>query len=143
LDHDGCTESCAGEELGLALIANRGWLADDDLISRVGGMCLGEMMCKRLNDTARGAVAPYRLALPDASMQLGIAATAFYYVSQYRLRSFEAFTAKIAQYPAGSKFMLEPTVPRTDDQRLLEEKVEELVKRDGMSLERPSWWPAN
>jgi hypothetical protein len=145
LDRDGCKASCAGEELGTALISSPGWFVDDPLMSRLVGMCIGEKMCKRLKDAARAGQVPYRVILPDASMPPGVEAFGIspYCVGQYRLQSFDAFAAKIAQYPAGSKFMLFPTSPRTEDQHRLEEKVQALVQKNGMSIERPPGWPMN
>jgi hypothetical protein len=61
-----------------------------------------------------------------------------YEIGQYDLKSLELFEAKLAQFPAGSKFSLIPTSPRNGDQLKLEKEVEALFTKHGMTLEVPA-----
>ena len=52
-----------GMELGRALIANQGWFADQDLISRVLARCIGKQMCsQRSAILASSGKQPYRVS---------------------------------------------------------------------------------
>lgn len=141
LDHQGpglhpCGEVCVGEALATALISNQGWLADQTLISRVLNRCVGEKMCKRLNDVARTADPPYQVILPDATDPLGIGVKQSYNVAQYAAMSRDLLKAKISQYPAGTKFVLLSVWPPTEDQRRLEGEVRSIFQKSGMTLEK-------
>jgi hypothetical protein len=133
-----CGGVCIGESLGEALIANQGWLADRSLISRVVHRCVGKEMCKQLKDVARSAVSPYQVVLPDASDPLGIRVIQSYNVAQYAAMSRSLLDAKISQYPPGTKFVMSSVWPVTEDQRKLEDEVQALFKKNGMSLEKPA-----
>jgi len=133
-----CGEVCTGEELGTALIANQGWLADRTLISRVLHSCVGKQVCERLKDVARSAAPPYQVILPDAADPLGIGFKQSYNVAQYAAMSRDLLDAKINQYPPGTKFVLFRTWPVTEDQRKLEDEVQAIFKKNGMSLEKPA-----
>ena len=111
-----CGEVCIGEELGDALIANQGWLADQALISRVLHRCVGKEMCKQLKDVARSAAPPYQVILPDAADPLGIRVMQSYNVAQYAAMSRDLLDAKISQYPTGTKFVLSSVWPVAEDQ---------------------------
>jgi hypothetical protein len=127
--------SIIGEELGNALISGQGWFADRELIARVLKKCVGESMCKRLKDDAGGAVAPYRLDLPDLTMSDGMV-DEFIGVAQYGTRSLKLFEAKINQFPLGSKFVLPRWYrPSNSDEQQLEESVRAIIEKHGMSLE--------
>jgi hypothetical protein len=141
LDHPGpgmhsCGEVCIGEELGEALIANQGWLADQALISRVLHRCVGKEMCKQLKDLARSAVPPYGVILPDAADPRGIGVVESYNVAQYAPVSGDLLEAKISQYPHGTRFVLFRAWPLTEDQRKLEDKVQAIFEKSGTSLEK-------
>jgi len=143
LDHPGpgvhaCGEVCTGEALGEALISNQGWFADRALISRVLHRCVGKEMCKELKDVARSAAPPYQVTLPDAADPLGIRVVQSYNVAQYASMSRDLLEAKISQYPTGTKFFLSRAWPVTEDQRKLEDEVQAIFERNGMSLEKPA-----
>jgi hypothetical protein len=127
-----------GESLGEALIANQGWLADQALISRVLHRCVGKEMCKQLKDVARSAAPPYEVILPDAADPLGIRFMQSYNVAQYAAMSRDLLDAKISQYPTGTKFVLSSVWPVAEDQRKLEDEVQAIFKKNGMSLEKPT-----
>jgi len=133
-----CEEVCTGEALGRALIANQGWLADQDLISRVLRRCVGEQMCKTLNDIARAATHPYQVILPDATDPSGVHVKQSYNVAQYSPMSRELLEAKIKQYPPETKFVLLSVWSSTEDQRKLEGEIQAIFEKNGMSLGRPT-----
>jgi len=143
LDHPGpglqpCGEVCVGEELGTALIANQGWLADRTLISRVLHRCVGKQVCERLKDVARSATAPYQVLLPDTADPLGISVVQSYNVAQYATMSRDLLAAKISQYPPGTRFVLSRAWPVTEDQRKLEDQVQAIFEKSGTFLETPT-----
>jgi hypothetical protein len=125
-----------GQELGEALIANQGWLADQALISSVLEKCVGELMCKALNDSAAWAKPPYRVSLPDTTDPLGVDFPQVYGIAQYGTKSLALLVAKLRQYPAGTKFVLWSTWADTEDQHQLEREVQAIFTKNGMSLER-------
>jgi hypothetical protein len=120
-----------GENLASALIANQGWLADDGLISRVSQLCIGKQLCDRVKQIANTAkVEPFPVsAFKAGSMQN-------YEIAQYSAKSLELLDAKIAQFPRGSRFVLENNQPDTEDQRHLEDQVKAVFENRGMILER-------
>jgi len=120
-----------GENLASALIANQGWLADEELISRVSQLCVGKQLCDRVKQVANSAkVEPFPVAaFKTGSMQN-------YEIAQYGAKSLELLDAKIAQFPRGSKFVLENIQPDTEDQRRLEDQVKALFEKHGMVLEK-------
>jgi hypothetical protein len=143
VDHPGpgmhpCGEVCTGEELGKALIANQGWLANQSLISRVLHRCVGKEMCKQLQDLARSALPPYRVILLDAADPGGLGVTESYNVAQYAPMSRDLLEAKISQYPLGTRFVLFRPWPLTEDQRKLEDKVQAIFENSGTSLQKPT-----
>jgi hypothetical protein len=131
-----CGEVCTGEELGEALIANQGWLADEALISRVIHRCVGKEMCKQLKEVARSAVPPYRVILPDAADPRGMGVVESYNVAQYAPMSRDLLEAKVSQYPPGTRFVLFRAWPLTEDQRKLEDKVQAIFVKSGALLEK-------
>jgi hypothetical protein len=131
-----CGEVCTGEALAYALLTNQGWLADQGLISRVLRRCVGKEMCKELKDVASSAAPPYHVTLPDTADPLGISATESYNVAQYAPTSRDLLDAKISQYPPGTSFVLLSAWPLTEDQRKLEDEVQAIFKKNGMSLEK-------
>jgi hypothetical protein len=124
-----------GEELGTTLIFNQGWFADGTLISRVLHRCVGKQVCERLKDVARSAAPPYQVILPNTADPLGIGFVQSYNVAQYAPMSRDLLEAKINQYPSATNFVLVRTAPLTDDQRKLEDEVQAIFKKSGMSLE--------
>ena len=57
-------------------------------------------------------------------------------LAQYAPRSRGLLVAKISQYPPGTKFLLFSGWPRTEDQQKLEDEVQAIFKKNGMSLEK-------
>jgi hypothetical protein len=57
-----------------------------------------------------------------------------YQVAQYNLKSLELFEAKIAQFPRGTRFSLIPISPQNQDQRQLENEVQTILEKNGMTL---------
>jgi|HubBroStandDraft_1064217.scaffolds.fasta_scaffold23647_2 hypothetical protein len=133
-----CEEVCMGEELGTSLISSQGWFADPTLISRVLHRCVGKQVCERLKDVARSAAPPYQVILPNTADPLGIGFVQSYNVAQYAPMSRNLLDAKINQYPSATNFVLVRTAPLTDDQRKLEDEVQAIFKKNGMSLEKPA-----
>jgi len=133
-----CGEVCMGEELGVTLISGQGWFADRTLISRVLHGCVGKRVCERLKDVARSAAPPYQVILPDTADPQGIGVVQSYNVAQYAPMSRDLLDAKINQYPSATNFVLLRTAPVTDDQRKLEDEVQAIFKKNGMSLEKPA-----
>lgn len=130
-----CEPVCTAEALGGALLANQGWLADQELISRVVRRCAGKEMCKALNDLAGSAAPPYLVTLPDVPSFSGVES---FNVAQYTPMSRELLAAKIRQYPRGTKFVLSRVGPVSEDQRKLEEEIRVIFEKNGMSLENPA-----
>jgi hypothetical protein len=143
LDHPGpglhtCGDDCTGGALGWALLANQGWIADQALISRVLERCIGKEMCKNLNDLARSAAPPYLVTLPDASNPLGLNGLGSYNLAQYSPMSRDLLAAKIRQYPPGTKFVISRVGPVSEEQRKLEDEIQVIFEKNGMSLEKPA-----
>jgi hypothetical protein len=133
--HDENSGLKEGRSLGLALIANQGWFADQALVTRVIGMCVGQQMCKALRDAVAAGDPLNRVVVPDASASLGILSNESFAVAQYNPRSREQLEAKLSQYPRGTKFTLFRVWSRTEDQQKLEDEVRAIFKKHGMILE--------
>ena len=134
-DTDPATESgyaisALGQNLGEALIANQGWIADPKLIGEIVSRCVGEQMCRELRQLGSEASAP----TPSVSIHPS-APYEGYWIGQYNSKSLELFEAKLMQFPAGSNFTLAPISPRSGDQLRLEEKAQALFMKHGMTLE--------
>ena len=134
-DTDPATESgyaisALGQNLGEALIANQGWIADPKLIGEIVSRCVGEQMCRELRQLGSEASAP----TPSVSIHPS-APYEGYWIGQYNSKSSELFEAKLMQFPAGSNFTLAPISPRSGDQLRLEEKAQALFMKHGMTLE--------
>jgi hypothetical protein len=56
-------------------------------------------------------------------------------IAEYRSMSLGRLEAKIRQYPRGSKFVMSPVWPETEDQRKLEDEIRATFEKYGMSLE--------
>jgi hypothetical protein len=122
-----------GENLARALIENQGWLATPDSISRVLERCVGEQMCTLLEgiaDQAKAGPGPY----PVSAYRSG--RNESYQVAQYNPKSLELLEAKVAQFPRGTRFSLIPTSPQNRDQMQLEDQVQELFEKNGMTILR-------
>jgi hypothetical protein len=120
-----------GENLARALIANQGWLATPDLISRVLERCVGEQVCtqlKQIADQAKAGPVPYAVSAFRSGRNES------YQVAQYNPKSLELLEAKIAQFPRGTRFSLTPTSPQNQDQKQLEGRVQALFEKNGMIL---------
>jgi hypothetical protein len=122
-----------GDNLTRALIENQGWLATPDSISRVLELCVGEQMCtqlERIADQAKTGPGPYSVSAYRSGRN------EHYQVAQYNPKSLELLEAKIAQFPRGTRFSLIPTSPQNRDQMQLEDQVQELFEKNGMTLLR-------
>jgi hypothetical protein len=120
-----------GENLARTLIENQGWLATSDLISRVLERCVGEQMCtqmKQIADQAKSGSGPYPISAYRSGRNEN------YQVAQYNPKSLELLEAKIAQFPRGTRFSLIPTSPQNQDQRQLENEVQTILEKNGMTL---------
>jgi len=110
-----------GENLGRALIANQGWLADGNLISRVLQRCVGKQMCDQLTQIATSATPPYHVTLYRSGT------TENHQVAQYSEKSLKLLSEKIGQFPKGTVFALIPNSPQNGDQRALEREARDCV----------------
>ena len=119
-----------GENLGRALIANQGWIADAGLISRVLQRCVGAQMCQQLKQIAAAAGPPYNVTLYRSGVHEN------YQVAQYSIKSLDLLEAKIEQFPRRTLFVLRPSSPQTGDQRALESEAQVLFARRGMTLKK-------
>ena len=133
--HDMNPDLREGESLGLALIANQGWFADQALVARVLEMCVGQQMCKTLRDALAAGAPLNRVVVPDASEPLGTWSGQSFAVAQYNPKSREQLEAKLSQYPTGTKFTLFRVWTGTEDQQKLEDEVRAIFKKHGMILE--------
>jgi hypothetical protein len=133
--HDENSGLREGKLLGLALISNQGWIADQALITRVLGMCVGQQMCKTLRDAVAAGEPLNRVVVPNAAAPLGIVSNESFAVAQYNPRSREQLEAKLSQYPTGTKFTLFRVWTATEDQQKLEDEVRAIFKKYGMILE--------
>jgi len=120
-----------GLNLALALIANQGWLASDDLIQNTVNQCVGEQMCQQLKQLAvRARTTPYFLsAYKQGELEN-------YEIAQYSANSLELLGAKIAQFPKGSRFDMTTMMPQTEDQKRLDDEVKDLLEEHGMIVDR-------
>jgi hypothetical protein len=118
-----------GENLGRALIANQGWLADSNLISRVLQRCVGDQICRQLKQIAATAGPPYNVTL----YRSGISEN--YQIAQYSAKSLDLLEDKVNQFPKGTAFVLKADSRQTGDSKKLEEEVELIFTRNGMLLQ--------
>ena len=118
-----------GENLGRALIANQGWLADRDLMARVVARCVGEQMCTQLRVTVEYAGPPYLVSVYRARNSES------YGVAQYSAKSLTLLDEKIAQFPNGTKFVLAPKLQQAENQTALEDEVKKIFEKNGMALQ--------
>jgi hypothetical protein len=122
-----------GENLVRALIENQGWLATPGSISRVLELCVAEQVCtesERIADQSKAGPEPY----PVSAYRSG--RNESYHVAQYNPTSLELLEEKIAQFPRGTRFSLIPTSPQNRDQMQLEDQVQKLFEKNGMTLLR-------
>lgn len=91
----------------------------------------------RLRDVARSAAPRYQVILPDAADPSSIHVMQSYNVAQYAPTSRDLLDA-ISQYPPGTNFVLLSVWPLTDDQRKLEDEVQAIFQKNGISLGRPT-----
>ena len=125
--------SMLGQNLGEALIANQGWIANPKLIAEVLSRCLGEEVCRQLRELASKALS----IKPTVSLSKS-APFEGYRIGQYTPKSLELFEAKLAQFPASTTFTLIPTSPRNGDQLEFEQVAVALFTKHGMTLEQPT-----
>jgi hypothetical protein len=122
-----------GQYLVRALIENQGWLATPSSISRVLELCVGGQVCtesERIADQSKAGPGPY----PVSAFRSG--RNEIYQVAQYHPTSLELLEEKIAQFPRGTRFSLISTSPQNRDQMQLEDQVQELFEKNGMTLLR-------
>lgn len=134
--------SAIGEELGRAVIANQGWLADETLVDSVIARCAGPAMCDSLRRMRYWLQTPYKVTLPDGSDPSGFAYPFGFNVAQYSPRTFELLDAKLRQFPRGTTFVLRPAFSNDKiDSKRIEARVRELFQARGMILEGPEQNP--
>ena len=126
---DNWVEVALGQNLGIALIANQGWLADRDLMSRVLARCVGEQICTQLQITVEHAGPPYYVTAFRARN------IESYGVAQYTAKSLTLFDEKVAQFPRGTKFALMPGSPQAEDQKALGDDIQKIFEKNGMALQ--------
>lgn len=119
-----------GMHLGGALIASQGWVADSALISKVQERCVGEQVCQQLKQDAAEAVAPFHV------MIIGFLDDPRFRIGSYSCPSFELFDAKIAEYPKGSKFVLDVGTSPSEDLTLMVDQMLKVFAAHGMSVEQ-------
>ena len=125
--------AAVGENLVRALIENQGWLATPGLISRVLELCVGGQVCtesERIADQSKAGPGPYPVLVYRSGRN------EMYHVAQYNPTSLELLEEKIEQFPRGTRFSLIPTSPQNRDQMQLEDQVQELFEKNGMTLSR-------
>ncbi len=124
-------EIWVGAGLGRALIANQGWLADDQLIASVVKSCVGEQMCQQMKQLALMATAPLHVSLYQNETSEN------YQVGQYDVRSITLLGEKIEQYPKGTVFTLSAASPDHADQMASEKEARTLFAEKGMTVVAP------
>jgi len=118
-----------GEDLASALIANQGWLASEKLIQNTIEKCVGKQMCQQLNQLAdRARNEPYFISAFKQGENEN------YEIAQYSAKSLELLSAKIAQFPKGTRFVMRDNTPESKAQKQLEDKVKDLLEQHGMIL---------
>lgn len=120
-----------GEDLASALIANQGWLASEKLIKNAIEQCVGKQMCQQLNqlaDSARNE--PYFISAFKQGENEN------YEIAQYSAKSLELLSAKIAQFPKGTRFVMRNSAPESKAQKQLDDRVKDLLEQHGMIVVR-------
>ena len=92
-----------GENLGRALLVNQGWITDDRLRSEVLKRCVGEQMCRTLQQVSATSGPPYQVIL----YQVGGGRVSIH-VGPYEIPNLDLLKNKLSQYPAGTTFTLIP-----------------------------------
>jgi hypothetical protein len=120
-----------GANLGRALIANQGWLASEKLIQNTIEKCVGEQMCRQLNQLVeRARTKPYFISVYKQGENEN------YEIAQYSAKSLKLLGAKIAQFPKGSRFIMTNGGPKSEEQKKLDSSVRGLLEQHGMVAER-------
>ena len=120
-----------GEDLARALIANQGWLASEKLIQNTIEKCVGEQMCRQLNQLAeRARTKPYFISAYKQGENEN------HEIAQYSAKSLKLLGAKIVQFPKGSRFIMTNGIPKSEEQKKLDGSVRGLLEQHGMVAER-------
>ena len=120
-----------GEDLARALIANQGWFASEKLIQNTIEKCVGEQMCRQLNQLAeRARTKPYFISAYKQGENEN------YEIAQYSAKSLKLLGAKIVQFPKGSRFIMTNGIPKSEEQKKLDGSVRGLLEQHGMVAER-------
>jgi hypothetical protein len=102
-----------GENLGRALLVNQGWITDDRLRAEVLKRCVGEQMCRTLQQISTTPGPPYQVIL----YQMGSGGVSIH-VGPYDIPNLDLLKNKLSQYPQGTTFTLIPPDSSADSQRL-------------------------
>ncbi len=116
-----------GEILGRALLVNQGWITDDKLRAEVLKRCVGEQICRALQQSYITEGPPYRVILFQREGKEDIR------VGPYEIPNLELLKAKLSQYPRGTAFALIQPDSSGDIQRL-EHQVTAVFDEAGMTL---------
>ena len=120
-----------GENLARALIANQGWLASEKLIQNTIEKCVGEQMCQQLRQLAdRARTTPFSISAYKQGENEN------YEIAQYSAKSLELLGVKIAQFPKGSRFIMADGISESEEQKMLDGSVRDLLEQHGMVVER-------
>jgi hypothetical protein len=118
-----------GEALGRALLVNQGWIADDKLRAEVLKRCVGERMCRALQQGYMTEGPPYPVYLFQQDGRENIR------VGPCEIPNLDLVKAKLSQYPRGTVFVLNQPDPSADMQRFAL-KVRAVFENAGMILTR-------
>lgn len=117
-----------GESLGRALLVNQGWITDDRLRSEVLRRCVGELMCRTLQQIGAASGPPYPVIL----FQIGSDRVSIH-VGPYEIPNLDLLKNKLSQYPEGTTFTLAQPESSADSRRL-EQQVQSIFDEAHMTL---------
>lgn len=104
-----------------------GWITDDALRSEVVKRCVGEQMCRLLEQVTASAAEPLAVSLFQSGAMRSI------HVGAYEIPNLELLKTKLAQFPEGSAFVFVGT-DGSDDGRRFAEQVRAVFAAAGMAL---------
>lgn len=117
-----------GEALGRALLVNEGWITDAQLRTEVLKRCVGEQMCRNLQQTGFAPGPPYMVNVNPVGEGREIIQ-----VGPYEIMNLDLLKAKLSQYPHETKFFLLQPAPSSDTQRL-EQQVQSSFEEAHLTL---------
>lgn len=119
-----------GEGLARALLANQGWLADENSIAEIVKGCVYEQVCQQVKYALSSSAGP-----PYAVSLFSNGASENYTVAGYSCKSLRLLEEKVSQFPKGTKFRLMESGLQAFDRPSLLEEAQLIFKRAGMLLE--------